>query len=70
MGNIGYRPTIGNDSLTIEVNIFDFNETIYDDEICISFMDRIRDEEKFENLEALSRQLVIDREKAKALLEI
>ncbi|MDP2236920.1 MAG: bifunctional riboflavin kinase/FAD synthetase [Bacteroidales bacterium] len=70
MGNIGYRPTIGNDDLTIEVNIFDFNETIYGDEICISFMERIRDEEKFDSIESLKQRLIIDREEAKKLLGI
>lgn len=69
MGNIGYRPTVsGNDSLTIEVNIFDFDEMIYGEEICISFVDRIRNEEKFENLEALRKQLLIDREQVKKIL--
>lgn len=70
MGNVGVRPTIGNDALTIEVHIFDFDEMIYDQEICISFVDRIRFEEKFKNLEALRSQLIIDREKAKEILSL
>lgn len=60
MGNIGYRPTINKSDLTIEVNIFDFDEMIYGETITIFFVDRIRDEVKFENLEALKVQLTAD----------
>ncbi len=68
MGNIGVRPTIDHGELTIEVHIFNFNEDIYDETITISFIDRIRDEVKFENLEKLRQQLIIDREKVKKIL--
>lgn len=61
MGNIGYRPTINNSDLTIEVHIFDFDEEIYGETITIFFVDRIRDEVKFKNLDALRQQLVKDR---------
>lgn len=63
MGNIGYRPTVDHGDLTIEVHIFDFNQEIYGEKISISFIDRIRDEIKFGNLEALKKQLVKDQEK-------
>lgn len=62
MGNIGYRPTINNSDLTIEVHIFDFDEEIYGDTITIFFVDRIRDEVKFKDLEALKEQLSCDQE--------
>jgi riboflavin kinase/FMN adenylyltransferase len=65
MCNIGYRPTINDGELTIEVNIFEFNEQIYNQQITISFVERMRDERKFENLEALSKQL--DKDKISAL---
>jgi len=68
MGNIGYRPTIDVGSLTIEVNIFDFDEEIYGDRIIIYFIERIRDEVKFENLTALRDQLVSDRAKVLEIL--
>jgi riboflavin kinase/FMN adenylyltransferase len=61
MGNIGYRPTINNSDLTIEVHIFDFDLDIYGETITIFFVDRIRDEIKFENLEALKQQLIKDK---------
>ncbi len=61
MGNIGVRPTIDHGDLTIEVHIFDFDEDIYDKKITIQFVDRLRDEKKFENLEALKTQLAKDK---------
>lgn len=61
MGNIGYRPTINNSDLTIEVHIFDFEDDIYDEIITIYFVDRIRNEIKFKDLEALRQQLMKDR---------
>ena len=61
MGNIGVRPTIDHGDLTIEVHIFDFDEDIYDEKITIQFVDRLRDEKKFENLEALKTQLAKDK---------
>ncbi len=64
MGNIGYRPTVANGELTVEVHIFNFDQEIYGEEICISFIDRIRDEHKFENLQALREQLEKDKVKA------
>lgn len=69
MGNIGYRPTIDRGDLTIEVNIFDFDEEIYGERIIIYFKERIRDEKKFENLSALREQLFIDRAKALEMLK-
>ena len=68
MSNIGYRPTINHGELTIEVNIFDFDEEIYDEQITIFFVDRMRNEEKFINLEALKNQLAIDKIEALKLL--
>ena len=68
MGNIGYRPTINNSDLTIEVHVFDFDQEIYDETITIYFVDRIRNEVKFKDLEALRQQLVNDRVTVKELL--
>ena len=65
MGNIGFRPTISNSDLTIEVHIFEFDEEIYDEVITIYFVDRIRDEVKFKDLDALKAQLTKDRETVK-----
>lgn len=69
MGNIGIRPTVNHSNLTIEVHIFEFNKEIYDECITIYFVDRLRDERKFENLEALRQQLIKDRDSVKELLK-
>jgi riboflavin kinase/FMN adenylyltransferase len=68
MSNIGYRPTIDHGDLTIEVNIFDFNQQIYGEQITITFVDRLRDEKKFKDREALKAQLTKDRETALKIL--
>ena len=68
MCNIGMRPTVFGDKLTIEVNLFDFNEVIYGEEVRIAFMEKIRDERKFENLDALKHQLELDRSSALKIL--
>jgi riboflavin kinase/FMN adenylyltransferase len=69
MGNIGVRPTVADGELTIEVNIFDFDQEIYDQEITILFIDRIRDEQKFAGLEELKSQLEKDKENVIRLLQ-
>jgi riboflavin kinase/FMN adenylyltransferase len=61
MLNIGNRPTFGGGAITLEVHIFDFDTNIYDEKIRIQFIARIRDEHKFEHLEALKAQLNIDK---------
>ena len=68
MSNIGYRPTIDHGELTIEVNIFDFDQQLYGEEITIYFVDRMRDERKFESLDALKEQLTKDKVKALNIL--
>lgn len=62
--NIGVRPTFGGDSKVLEAHIFDFNETLYDFEISISFMQRIRPEKKFDSIEELKKQIDSDAETA------
>ena len=60
MLNIGKRPTIADNRSTIEVCIFDFSADIYGTDIKVEFVKRIRDEKKFNDLEALKAQLKID----------
>jgi riboflavin kinase/FMN adenylyltransferase len=62
MLNIGFKPTVDGKERTIEVNIFDFNFDIYEEQIKVSFHTYIRDEKKFESLEALKNQLLQDKE--------
>jgi riboflavin kinase/FMN adenylyltransferase len=64
MMNIGMNPTVNGDKQSIEVHFFDFYEDIYGKTIKIDLLERIRDEEKFESLEALKLQLVKDKDTA------
>lgn len=68
MLNIGNNPTIEGKGRSIEVNIFDFNKDIYNEEATIYFIERLRDEVKFGNLEELKSQLAKDKEKALQIL--
>ena len=63
MCNVGCRPTVSSGNhRTIETHIFDFDEDIYGLDIKVTFMEKIRDEIKFESLDALRSQLEKDRE--------
>lgn len=70
MLNIGKKPTLENKSHSIEVHIFDFSEDIYDKEIKVEFLKKIRDEKKFDSLLALQKQLQIDENNCKKYLNI
>ncbi len=61
MLNIGRKPTVvSTDVVNLEVHILDFHQDIYDKNITIHFIDRVRDEQKFESVEALQEQLKND----------
>jgi riboflavin kinase/FMN adenylyltransferase len=62
MMNIGTRPTVNGKSQTIEVNFFDFDKDLYNQIIQIEILDFIRDEIKFESLEALKNQIQKDKD--------
>jgi riboflavin kinase/FMN adenylyltransferase len=62
MLNIGNNPTIEGKGKSIEVNIFDFDKTIYGEEATVYFIERLRDEVKFNNLEELKEQLAKDKQ--------
>ncbi|NOR45293.1 MAG: bifunctional riboflavin kinase/FAD synthetase [Candidatus Delongbacteria bacterium] len=62
MTNIGVNPTFGNGQETIETHIFHFDEEIYDQDIKVSFISRIREEKKFSSSNELVKTLKKDRE--------
>ena len=62
--NIGDRPTVDGKKKTIEAHLIDFDGDVYGQELSIHFQEFLREEERFENLDALKNQLVIDRERA------
>ena len=64
--NIGHRPTIDSDSeALLEAHILNFDRQIYGEEIEITFLQKVRDEQKFDGLEALKLQINSDVEKTR-----
>jgi riboflavin kinase/FMN adenylyltransferase len=68
MMNIGIRPTVGGQKRVIEVNLFDFNEMIYDRLLEVTLVSFLRKEQAFNGLESLKEQLGKDRLKARDIL--
>lgn len=65
MLNIGVRPTVSSSNhRSIEVNIIDFDQDIYDETLRIEFVDKLRDETKFNGIDELITQLTIDKQDA------
>ena len=68
MLNIGHRPTMNNgQERSIEVHILDFEGDLYGQSLCVEFMERLRDEQTFENQEALISQLETDKARVRTL---
>lgn len=69
MLNIGIRPTVSKElTLHIEANLFDFTGDLYDHQLEIFFIDRLRNEEKFSSIDALKEQLGKDKVAAQKVL--
>lgn len=62
MMNIGINPTVDGENESIEVHFFNFEDTIYNKKIQINLLNRIRDEQKFESVDALKTQLLKDKQ--------
>ena len=69
VANIGYSPTFEDHVFTIEVHVLDFKENIYGDHIRVNFIKRLRDEIKFNSIEALSEQIRLDIISARKILD-
>ena len=70
MLNLGHRPSISDSAFVIEVHLFDFDFSVYDQEIQVGFIRRIRGEKKFLSLEKLKSQLIIDAINCKRIFNI
>ena len=69
MTNVGVRPTVSGAGVrTIETHIFDFDELIYGLDIRVRFIAKIRDERRFDSLEALRDQLAADEAVCRGML--
>ncbi|OGV73722.1 MAG: riboflavin biosynthesis protein RibF [Methylophilales bacterium RIFCSPHIGHO2_02_FULL_57_10] len=66
VASLGVRPTMKQDGKpTLEVHLFDFARDIYGQHVRVHFLKKIRDEEKFPDLEALKRQIALDEQAAR-----
>ena len=61
MLNIGNRPTVDGTYQTVEVNIFDFDQEIYGENLTVEFLKKIRNEQKFNGLDELKAQIAKDK---------
>lgn len=68
MMNIGMRPTFDGHHQTLEVNILGFDGDLYGQMVQVTFVERLRDERKFDSPEALAAQLEQDRDRVNEIL--
>jgi riboflavin kinase/FMN adenylyltransferase len=66
--NVGFRPTFGGNTLTVEAFLFDFEGDLYDRLLTVSFVQRLRGEKRFASLPALQSAIARDVENAKRIL--
>lgn len=66
--NVGVKPTVGSDHPLAETCILDYNgEDLYEQEILVEFYDFLRDEQKFETIDALRAQIAADAQAARRI---
>ncbi|MDG3088947.1 bifunctional riboflavin kinase/FAD synthetase [Vibrio hannami] len=69
VANIGQRPTVNGVRQQLEVHLFDFNADLYGKQIEVALLKKIRDEKRFESIEALKAQIELDAEAARVWLQ-
>ena len=62
MMNIGRRPTFDEMDVTVEIHLLDYNGDLYGERLSVQFLQRLRDEQKFDSPDALAAQLSEDEE--------
>jgi len=68
VASLGTRPTVDGKEMRLEVHIFDFDEDIYGRRIQVEFVSRLRNEQRFESVEVMTRQLHKDAAAAREIL--
>ena len=68
VASVGTRPTVGGGKPLLEVFIFDFDEDIYGRQIAVHFIERLREERLFPDVEAMKAQMTLDVDAARAAL--
>ena len=68
MTNIGRKPTFGNGDRTVEAYVIDYNDDLYGRQLKVDIIERLRDEKKFDSVEALKEQVAEDIRQGKTIL--
>ena len=70
MASVGHNITFGDASqLTVEINLFDFQQMVYGEEVVVRWYQYLRGEEKFTGADALVAQMKQDEQNARRILE-
>ncbi|NNK81511.1 MAG: bifunctional riboflavin kinase/FAD synthetase [Flavobacteriaceae bacterium] len=69
MMNIGVNPTVNGKTQSIEMHLFNFSNSIYNEKFTIEFIERLRDEKKFKSLNDLKEQLKKDKKNSLAIID-
>jgi len=69
MMNIGTNPTVSGTDQSIEIHFFNLNKSLYDKKLSVQLLHRLRDEQKFDSLDLLKKQLEIDNHNASEFLK-
>ncbi|MBM3937773.1 MAG: bifunctional riboflavin kinase/FAD synthetase [Sphingomonadales bacterium] len=67
--NIGYRPTVNGQDLRVEAHLFEFDKNIYGRPISLFLVQYLRNEQKFDSLESLKTQILIDAQQAQSMVQ-
>ncbi len=68
VASIGTRPTIDGDTALLEVHVFNFDGDLYGQHVHVDFFAKLRDERRFESLQALTEQMDLDADEARQIL--
>ena len=70
MANLGTRPTVKGKEKLLEVHLFDFNADIYGRHVRVEFVQKLRDEQRFDSLDALKEHIARDERAARGVLNV
>ena len=68
VANLGRRPTVRGSGVTLEIHLFDTDLNLYGKRLRVELVERLREERKFDSLDALKAQIAADAQKARQLL--
>lgn len=71
VANVGTRPSVeGDPRYLLEVHVFHFDRSVYGEHVAVEFVERIREERKFNSFDELRHQISLDTDRAREILEL